>query len=249
MSNHLQHPFQDVVGDKSPVQQGIKTLWRLVETQPLTKAATEQSRLNAALVFTHLLGLMNSAGMINAAGYHSAAITLFRAIEDATDCFSAIASSHDYAIMWQENRLKASEAAKKWTAHTSVNSQTAKPEYRKMIRDNLNKYSHCTPSQAHWNIYLESIGNSKCISKLNFKHQVINLNGYYIDRYLCIHILELLEIVFDVYAPYFVEQEKTLIQLQEYHTEIEQIVKEFLEFIAREKLDVSIAPEIARIKM
>ena len=56
-----------------------------------------------------------------------------------------------------------------------------------MIRSALNTYSHCTPEQVNWNIYLESTQDNCCTMELNTKPMVININAYYIDRYICIH--------------------------------------------------------------
>ena len=83
MSNQLQSPFLDIIGRKSPVQQAIKLCWQLINDKPGTVSGTKESKLSSALILTHLLGLMESAGMLNCRGWHSSAITLLRAIEDS----------------------------------------------------------------------------------------------------------------------------------------------------------------------
>lgn len=92
MSNNLQMPFQDIVGEDSSVQQVLKLLHILLaDEKPMPNANTNQAKFMSALILTHILGLCDSAGLINCRGYHSAAITMFRSIEDATDCFAAVA--------------------------------------------------------------------------------------------------------------------------------------------------------------
>lgn len=90
MNKQLQPPFSGIVGASSPVQKTIKLIWKLVADCPSTTANTKQSESNSALILTHLLGLLESAGLVNCRGYHSSAITLIRAIEDATDCLGAV---------------------------------------------------------------------------------------------------------------------------------------------------------------
>ena len=115
MSNQLKLPFSDIVGESSPVQKTIKLAWAIIAVSPTTKASTNASKLNTVLILTHLLGLMESAGLVNCRGYHSSAITLMRAIEDATDCLAAVGINADAAIKWQEGKLNGSDAAKIWT--------------------------------------------------------------------------------------------------------------------------------------
>lgn len=249
MSNYLQMPYQDIIGENSPVQKALKYLRVFADEKPMPNANTTQSRSASALILTHLLALCDGTGLINCRGYHSAAITMFRPIEDATDCFAAVALDTNAAINWDEGNLKSSDAAKIWTniVNLTLSEGVYIGEYRKTIRHALNNYSHCTPNQAHWNVYLESIGEKKCTMELNTRPLVINLNAYYIDRYLCVHLYELIEIIFIAFSEYFNTHFPLKKQLEELRTEIEKIVVDFLEFIKSEKIDVSIAPEVARL--
>lgn len=249
MSDHLQMPFQDIVGKNSPVQQALKHLRTLTDEKPMPNANTEQSRSASVLILIHLLGLCDGAGLINCRGYHSAAITMFRPIEDATDCFAAVSLDANAAKKWAEGNLKSSEAAKIWTdaADSALSDDVYLGEYRKTIRQALNNYSHCTPNQTHWNIYLESIGDQKCKMELNTKPLVINLNAHYIDQYLCTHLYELIEIVLIAFSEYLKSNFSLRKQLEDLRNEIERIIADFLVFINSEKIDVSIAPEIARL--
>lgn len=88
--NSLQPPFSDIVGESSPVQKAIKMIWEIFANHPLPNNKSIASQSAAEQIVLHLLGTMNSIGMINAAGYHSAAVTLMRSIEDALDCLFAV---------------------------------------------------------------------------------------------------------------------------------------------------------------
>lgn len=248
MSNRLQQPFTDIIGNRSPVQQVIELCWQLLKDKPETIGGTIESKSAAALILTHLLGLMESAGMVNCRGWHSSAITLLRATEDALDCFAAVGSSHEATLKWQNGKLKASDAAKVWTDGHFINEHESMADYRKMIRTVLNQYSHCTPEQVNWNIYLESIGNGRRTAELNTESMVININAYYIDRYLCIHLYELINVILDVYRDYLKNQMDLKKQIEKVKDEIVVVIEDFLKFINKEKLDISVAPELLGIK-
>lgn len=248
MSNQLQQPFADIIGDRSPVQQAIKLCRQLLKDKPETIAGTIESKSTAALILTHLLGLMDSAGMVNCRGWHSSAITLLRATEDALDCFAAVGSSHEAAIKWQNGKLKASDAAKVWADDHFINEHESMADYRKMIRTALNQYSHCTPEQANWNIYLESIGDGRCTMELNIESMVININAYYIDQYLCIHLYEVINVILEVYSDFLKNHIDLKEQLEKAKGEIMIVIERFLKYINKEKLDISVAPELLRIK-
>ncbi|AKG33313.1 hypothetical protein [Paenibacillus durus] len=249
MSNYLQIPFQDLIGEKSPVQQALKCLRSMADKKPMPNANTDQSKSAVTLLLTHLLGLCDSAGLINCRGYHSVAITIFRPIEDATDCLAAVALDANAARKWTEGNLKSSDAAKMWTETANLTLPDGVPlgDYRREIRHALNNYSHCTPNQAHWNVYLESLGEKRCTMELNTRPLVINLNAYYIDQYLCVHVCELIEIVLVVFSEYLISDMPLRKQIEELKSSIGKVVIDFLEFIKSDKIDVSIAPEIARL--
>lgn len=117
---------------------------------------------------------MNSIGMINAAGYHSTAVTLMRSIEDALDCLFAVVQSDINANKWLNGELKASQAARTWTADKVVDQSIPLGDYRKNIRHGLNKYSHCSPNQTSWNIYRKSDEKGMCRLELNYQHAVVS---------------------------------------------------------------------------
>ena len=139
--NTLQPPFSDIVGESSPVQKAIKMIWEIFANHPLPNNKSIASQSAAEQIVLHLLGTMNSIGMINAAGYHSAAVTLMRSIEDALDCLFAVVQSDINANKWLNGELKASQAARTWAANKVVDQSIPLGDYRKNIRHGLNKYS------------------------------------------------------------------------------------------------------------
>ncbi len=68
MSNQLQPPFLDRIRKESQVQHAIKLCWELVNVKPKTTGGTNESKSSSALILTHLLGVMESAGMVNFRG-------------------------------------------------------------------------------------------------------------------------------------------------------------------------------------
>lgn len=132
--NSLQPPFSDIVGESSPVQKAIKMIWEIFANHPLPNNKSIASQSAAEQIVLHLLGTMNSIGMINAAGYHSAAVTLMRSIEDALDCLFAVVQSDINANKWLNGELKASQAARTWTADKVVDQSIPLGDYRKNIR-------------------------------------------------------------------------------------------------------------------
>ena len=167
-------PISDIVGESSPVQKAIKMIWEIFANHPLPNNKSIASQSAAEQIVLHLLGTMNSIGMINAAGYHSVAVTLMRSIEDALDCLFAVVQSDINANKWLNGELKASQAARTWTADKVVDQSIPLGDYRKNIRHGLNKYSHCSPNQTSWNIYRKSDEKGMCRLELNHQHAVIS---------------------------------------------------------------------------
>lgn len=242
--NGLQPPFSDVVGESSPVQKAIKMIWEIFENHPVPNNKSVVSQAAAEQIALHLLGTMNSIGMINAAGYHSAAVTLMRSIEDAFDCLFAVVQSDINAKKWLNGELKASEAANEWTAGKVVDKAIPLGDYRKNIRHGLNNYSHCSPDQTSWNFYRKSDKKGTCRLELNYLHAVISRNGYYIDRYLCIHLYELMGNLPLYYSDYFIGKEEMREYFEKLKCDIETIIKDFLNDIESDRLYMNAPPEL-----
>ena len=242
--NSLQPPFSDIVGESSPFQKAIKMIWEIFANHPVPNNKSIASQSAAEQIVLHLLGTMNSIGMINAAGYHSAAVTLTRSIENALDCLFAVVQSDINANKWLNGKLKASQAARAWTADKVVDQSIPLGDYRKNIRHGLNKYSHCSPNQTSWNIYRKSDEKGTCRLELNYQHAVISKNGYYIDRYLCIHLYELMDNLPLYYSDYFADKEEQRKLFEKLKYDIETIIKDFLNSIGSDKLYMDTPPEL-----
>lgn len=117
-------------------------------------------------------------------------------------------------------------------------------DYRKNIRHGLNKYSHCSPNQTSWNIYRKSDEKGMCRLELNYQHAVISKNGYYVDRYLCIHLYELMDSLPLYYSEYFADKEERRKLFEKLKYDIETIIKDFLNSIGSDKLYMDTPPEL-----
>lgn len=60
--------------------------------------------------------------------------------------------------------------------------------------------------------------------------------------------MEVINVIFEVYNDYFKSQLNLKRQLQDLSGEITIIIEDFLRFINKEKLVISVAPELLRIK-
>jgi len=242
----LSRPFEYVIGATSPVQRMIKILKNIANDKPVPKVATKEAESTSALLFVHLLHLLSGTGQLNGAGYHSVAITLFRPLEDALDCFGAVSLVKGAAEKWMERKLRASDASKMWIELIEIgNEKVTMLEYRKMARECFNQYSHCTPEQAHWNLYLKPIGETKCEMELNIMPMVINSNGHTIDAYLVAHLWELIYIVEKAYEEYLNQHMKLFKEILRLKDEIRIILEEHHK---NGCLDVAGATELKRIK-
>lgn len=246
--NSLQPPFSDIVGESSPVQKAIKMIWETFANHPVPNNKSTASQTAAEQIVLHLLGTMSSIGMINAAGYHSAAVTIMRSIEDALDCLFAVVHSDINANKWLSGELKASEAAREWTADKVVDKSMPLGDYRKNIRQGLNNYSHCSPNQTSWNLYRKRDKKGTCRLELNYQHAVISANGYYIDRYLCIHLYELMDNLPLYYSDYFAEKEERRIYFEKLKCDIETIINDFLNDIGSDRLYMNTPPELEGLR-
>ena len=242
--NRLQPPLSDIIGNSSPVQKPIKLILDIFSNHPMPDNQSMTSQTAAEQIALHLLGTMNSIGLVNALGYHSTAVTLLRSIEDALDCLFAVVQSDTNANKWLNGELKASEAAREWTTNRIINQSLPLGDYRKNIRQGFNNFSHCSPFQTNWNIYRESDIDGTCMLILNYQHAVIKTNGVFIDRYLCIHLYEFMEYLPIYYSGYFEKNKKTKTIFNNLKNEVEAIINEFLNEIGSEKLYMDNPPEL-----
>ena len=152
---------------------------------------------------------MCACGQLNVSGFHSAAVTLLRPLEDALDCFAAVTMVKDAAERWSSRQLKPSDAAKLWTkeadglidpVHTTLS------EYRKVLRGQFAHYMHCSYDLCLWDLYFQphsrdvSTGQISGTYEINRGGRVIDSNGHAIDAHLMAHHLEFMTILKHAYA-------------------------------------------------
>src|SRR5271157_5833292 len=133
----LSLPGAKAVGPASPVQQALALVRDFLSFEPTPDISTPASKTTGLLVGNHLLQLISACGLLNGSGFHSAAITLLRPLEDALDCFAAVTMVRGAGERWSARELKPSEAAKLWTeiaGDTFSPVNTTLPEYRKTLR-------------------------------------------------------------------------------------------------------------------
>ena len=69
-------------------------------------------------------------------------------------------------------------------------------------------------------------------------------NGSYIDRYLCIHLYELMDSLPLYYSEYFADKEERRKLFEKLKYDIETIIKDFLNSIGSDKLYMDTPPEL-----
>lgn len=84
--------------------------------------------------------------------------------------------------------------------------------------------------------------------ELNVNPMVINLNAHYIDKYLCIHIYELIVVLDLIHSDYFSFHNDIKNHLDKLQKEMKTIITDFFNETNSEGIDISLAPEISRIR-
>ena len=82
------------------------------------------------------------------------------------------------------------------------------------------------------------------VTRLNYGSMIITINGFYIDRYLCIHLYELIEIILENYSNYFKQNQHIQAALSNYQEQIEELITGFLKSIDDDKLEMGYPPEM-----
>lgn len=227
MDEILSKPFDNIISESSPVRETIKILKKIIVDKPYTILHDNHSRSASVLILLHILDLMEAAGVSNMRGYHSASVALFRPMEDALDCFAAIALIENAAEKWNQNKLKASDAAKLLEQKNIVEYDNVNfGEYRKTCRESFNNYSHCSPNLTNWNLYRKRFETNKCTLELNDSQMVITSNAYTIDFFLIAHLYELICIIDIAYKEYLKNNSVLKSNLSVHKNDIIKIIEE-----------------------
>lgn len=217
----------------SPIQRSIQILDGLFSLGPQPAAKTEQARFCGELIGRHLLNLMVACGELNLSGFHSAAVLLFRPLEDALDCLGAVTLVAGAAERWQRGQLRPSDAARLW--HERLRRRDPRSgeiisDYRQRLRSLFNNLAHCSPAVAFWDVFREPHASERDLFRFTVKHRglIIESNAYRIDGYLIAHCLEFLQLVSLGYAAFLQSQSSLWTDLARLESEIEEILKQHL---------------------
>ncbi len=254
LNARLSPPGAKAIGPSSPVLQALHWITTFFASVPPTDVDAESSS-DSALIANHLLHLIRGCGLLNGSGFHSAAVTLLRPMEDALDCFAAVSLVRGAGGEWKRGELRPSDAAKRWTTCSLADRfrplNTSLPEYRKRLRGQFNPYSHCSRELCLWDLYFnpsagEATGGSvKGTLDLNTKPFVIDSNAHSVDAFLTAHLLEFIELIKISYAKHLGAHDRKLAELCALEEQITHIMEKHNEHGCQE---VRIPPEVARLK-
>lgn len=239
-------------GPSSPVQKALGWAEHFFSTVPMPDVSTDRAQANGTLIATHLLHLIRGCGLLNGTGYHSAAVSLLRAMEDALDCFAAVAMVKGAAEEWDSGDLKASDAAKQWAPLVAdiFRSQLPLPDYRKSLRRDFNIYSHCSRQLCNWNLFFEPDAKDATTASvrgtltLNTRGMIIDSNGHAIDAFETAHLLEFLELIRRCYSHALSSNPELLAELDVIQPKVVEIMEKHN---AHHCQEVREPPELARL--
>lgn len=190
--------------------------------------------------------------MLNALGFHSAAVSLLRPMEDALDCLGAVTLVPGCAESWQDGKLKASKAAELWTdavTHLRPRDLTL-PEYRRYLRRDFNFYSHCTKQLCNWNLFFQPSSQDSQTDQvtgsleLNVVPLVADRNAHSIDAFETAHLLEFLALVEHAYTKELALDSLAAGSLKPIKEGVERLMQQHDRHRCQE---VRFPPEIARL--
>lgn len=239
--------------EDSPVKGGLRWLNDFFRSVPEPDLQSPKAKMNGALCGVHLLHLLRGCGLLNGSGFHSAAVSLLRPMEDALDCYAAIILVPGAAQDWESDKLKASDAGKKWvecvrdfTTHDNISLD----EYRRRLRNDFNLYAHGNHALCLWNLFFQpydaqdSNVTVKGTVQINFTPEVIDSNGHAIDAFEIAHILEFIAVTQQGYSRFLNSHTELQNQLADLLPKIKEIM---VKHHAHRCQEVRFPPELARL--
>lgn len=219
----------------------LDALTRIVRKHPKPQVDTDVAEFSAHAIANHLIFLIITASDANIAGRHSIAVSLFRNMEDALDCFGAVALIPGAAEEWVRGQLKASQAAKLYESKLGTiklpTGETA-IDYRRNLRSHFNQYAHCTPYLLEWDLYphfdkedikrLFSNELSKDIKpelRVNLGDRLLTQNAYRVGDFLAAHTLEFSHLIEMGYEDFLKSHKKLKKGLRENINKLENTMK------------------------
>jgi hypothetical protein len=243
---NLSYPFEKAMTNDNPVKDTFLLIEELIERHPAPQIKDKVAQSATLLICAHLLNLLKGTGLLNGAGFHAPAISLFRTLEDALDCFIAVGISKDAAQKWFDGKLKASDAAKIYIEQLNDNSEKEfLSKYRLELRNLFNDYSHCSSIQANWNLYFKRLKKNKGTLELNIKPLVVNSNAHRIDCHIIAHLFEFIEGIEIVYRDFLESLPVFYLRLKKIKESIIDILEEHQKHGC---MNVLHAPELEIIK-
>lgn len=211
----------------SPFQKAIKFLKKFFSKAPTTQLNNDHSNNVCVHVASHSIQLIEASGTLNTIGYHTAAMSLFRQIEDSLDVFVCCGLIPEKAQEWQNDNLRPSGAAKEWIPFLEEelgesDKYQSFSEYRKNIRHQFNKYSHCSPFLINWNLK-ETKSNQVSVQ---ITPKQIPKNAIVIDSNLIFAQYEFLYLLTFVYKNYLNDHPKIQKRINKLLDEMYPIIKE-----------------------
>lgn len=230
---------------ESPVQEALARLEGILSSSPQPEAPTDGARRCGELLGNHLVSLIRGCGELNSLGQHSAAVCLFRPMEDALDLFAAITAVTGAAERWLEGQLRPSDAAKLWTptvrfSHAVLGGNLG--DYRKALRSFFNPLSHCDYCVAEWDLYADPASEEES-ARLIVNHgsrHVLELNTFRIDAQLVAHCHEYLAVFRRGYHTHLSKLPQMTGELERLADSIERVL---MQSFAQGDLGEMIAPE------
>lgn len=249
----LSPPGSGAIGPSSPVVQALTLLREFFSNDPRPDLPGHDPKSCSLLLANHLIRLLEGCGLLNTRGLHSAAVVLFRSLEDALDCFAAVALVPGAAEAWKNGRLRPGDAAKKWTDGVSAwtTSGLSFPEYRRRLRSAFAKYSHCSYDLCLWDLYFKPTERNvrsqsvRGTLEINVSPHVIDRNAHSIDAHLSAHLLEFMQVVQRAYVTALTTRPADLRRLSQLEEEIVELMERHTKHGCQ---DVQVPPELRRLE-
>ncbi len=219
----------------------LDVLTRIVRKNPRPQVDTDVAQISAHAIANHLISLILTASDANIAGRHSVAVSLFRNMEDALDCFGAVALIPGAAEEWMQGQLKASQAAKLYESKLGTiklpTGETA-IDYRRNLRSHFNQYAHCTPFLIDWDLYphfdiedIKRLFNDDLSEgiipelRVNIGDRLLKQNAYRIGDFLGAHTLEFSHLIEMGYEDFLKSHKKLKKEIREKTNKLENTMK------------------------
>lgn len=229
--------------DWEPGSAALDAISKIISRSPEPDVPSETAKRCAEVIARHLISLIMTASDANLAGRHSTALSLFRNMEDALDCFAAVTMVADAAEKWAKGDLKASDAARLWETilgEVVLVTGHREPAYRKNLRNYFNRFAHCTPYLTDWDLFpdfeppsIEALVQGRDIPgisaqlKVNHRGLILRENALRIGAYLSAHTIEFSLLIEKGYSRFLQGEPELHGYLEQTRSGLEDRLKEY----------------------